>query len=73
VATARYFNIHSLKRYDEMQAHSKQSSEAPSDASDGDVTRNASSREGEQGHSARILVAPDTTDINPWFSSFTPR
>jgi len=33
---------------DETQAHSKQS-EAPSDASDGDVTRNASSRKGEQG------------------------
>jgi hypothetical protein len=30
-------------------AHSKQSSETPSDAFDSDVTRNASSREGEQG------------------------
>jgi len=49
VATALYFNIHSLKGYDEMLAHSKQSSEAPSQASDGDVTQNASSREGERG------------------------
>ena len=30
-------------------AHSKQSSQVPSDASDSDVTRNASSRGGEQG------------------------
>jgi hypothetical protein len=49
VTTTLYFNIHRLERYDKMQAHSKQSSQAPSDAYDSDVTRNVSSREAQQG------------------------